>query len=474
MRLGIICFMVLLPAILSAVWPSPLAAPSGIFLCAVVLWFTELLPLPVTGLLIPVLTAVYGALPAGEAFHAFGSDVLFLFIGCFFMAAAMQKHGWDRRMAYWVLSSRFGSRSPGHLIILISAMSCVFSMGISNTATCAMMVPICLGLITVFRERFESEKDLTHFSRRLLLSVAFASTMGGLATPVGTPPNLIALQFLQEQGIEVSFLHWFGIGLPITLAMMAGLILVLRWCFPLSSLPAANVDRIFREKLHGLGPLKREELQTAAAFSVAVVLWIAPGLLRSFFPEAAFFKSFADTFTISIVGIGAALPLFFLSASDGRPNLLWQDAVRIDWGTVLLFGGGLTLGRMLDVTGLADEAGALVFASAHSLTVIVVIAAVLSILMSEFASNTASAAVVIPVVLASALSGSADEWTMILVVLAASFAASFGFMLPVSTPPNALVFGTGKVPLPTMIRTGMLFDLLGFFCIIGWLLFLIP
>ncbi len=465
-----------LPFIVLAVILGPLALVEvsniengraiALLLSIVILWLTELLPLPVTGLLVPVLIVFYGIFPAGDAFMPFGSDILFLFIGCFLLAHAMQKHGWDKRMAYWILSSKYGAKSPAALITLIGGICFVLSMWLSNTATAAMMVPICLGIIAILKEELATEKQRRRFSTRALLTTAFASSIGGLATPIGTPPNLIAIQFLKTNGVDISFIEWMGFGLPIAALMFIALIVIMHFRFRLEPVDLKTVREHFDQKFRDLGPVKTGEYQVAAVFALAVFLWIAPGLLKIALPEAAWVTTVAERLPMSGVGIGASLILFFLPAGK-RLNLDWSDAKHIDWGTILLFGGGLTLGKMLSDTGLAETLGLFAFNPEWGVLALVAGAVLFGIIVSEFSSNTASAAIVIPILLTVLAQPGFEHVSPPLVIMACAFGASYGFMLPVSTPPNAIVYGTGKLKVHDMFTTGILFDLTGAVLIIG-------
>lgn len=437
----------------------------ALFASIVILWLTELLPLAVTGLLVPVLLVFFGIFPAKEAFTPFGSDILFLFIGCFFLARSMQKHGWDKRMAYWILSSKFGGRSPASLIALIGLIAFVLSMWVSNTATTAMMAPICLGIIAILEGELADGKQRHAFSTRVLLTTAFSASIGGLATPVGTPPNLIAIQFLKDHGVDISFVEWMGFGLPISLLMFGALTAIMHFRFRLEPVDLRAVRDHFEEKLRDLGPVKPEERQVAAVFGLAVFLWIAPGVLKLALPGSDWVELVGSRLTMSVVGIGVPLILFLLPARECR-NLEWKDARHIDWGTILLFGGGLALGKMLSDTGLAETLGHLAFNPDWGLLALVAGAVLFGIVFSEFSSNTASAAIVIPILLTVLARPGFENASATLVIMACAFGASYGFMLPVSTPPNAIVYGTGRLRVRDMCTTGILFDLSGAILII--------
>lgn len=452
------------------------AAAAAVFTAIILLWFSEALPLPVTGLLVPVLAILSGVLTVPEAFGAFGNQILFLFIGSFLLARSMQKHGWDTRMAYLVLSSRFGSRSLRSLVAVIACICWTLSMWISNTATCAMMAPLCLGIVRTLRNQFTSHQAYTRFNARLLLTCAFASSIGGMATPVGSPPNLLALQFLAERGISVSFLSWMLCAVPLSVVMLLVVLYLLERMFSVPPLNLRAVQLEFAGKLKELGPVKRPELLTAICFFVAIIFWVLPDVLVQL-TASDWALIIKDRMPMGLVALLAGSLLFVFHYTDEnsetQPCLNWTDAGSIDWGTVMLFGGGLCLGLVLSNSGLAAELGNwLLPENANSALLPLLVVLCIGVLLSEFGSNTASASILIPVVLATSY-GAADS-DALQFVLGVAFATSFGFMLPVSTPPNAIVYGTGELKLKDMIRAGIIFDLLGILFIFVYLGLLLP
>lgn len=465
---------VLVPLILSRTSSSEFAPALAVFATTLILWFTEIIPLPVAGLLVPVLIALYGVLPSGEAFRPFGSEIVFLFIGCFLLARAMQKHGWDKRMAYRVLSTSWGARSPDTLVISIGVICWVLSMWASNTAVCAMMTPVCLGLGSFFDTN--PKPGLTSaFTKRLLFTCAFASSIGGLATPIGTPPNLIFFEFMKGQDIEISFFRWMLVALPISIIMLLMMFGLLKWRFPSTPFEFQDVQSHFKQKLEALGPPKPEELQVAMVFALAVVFWVAPGLLELRWPDNEAIATLNDRVSMSVVGLLAGVSFFLLPRkSKPESNLVWSDAHQIDWGTILLFGSGLALGNMLNQSGLAQLAGETFFVPDLSVLLFILSGVVFAVLMSEFASNTASASILLPIMLSAVVGASLDQGQIAAVMVATTMAASFGFMLPVSTPPNAIIFGTGRIKTHEMIRTGSLFDLFGALILLVGAVFFFP
>ena len=431
----------------------------ALFSSVVILWFSELIPLSVTGLLVPILAILMGVSDVTGAFSPFGNQILFLFMGSFFLAKSMEKHGWDRRMAFTLLSSPFGPRSLKGVVIQLGLLCWVLSMWISNTATCAIVVPMVLGLLQTLQRTMDNELHQKNLRKSLLLTCAFASSIGGMATPVGSPPNLLAIQFLKNKGIDISFVSWMGYGLPISLSMLALLFVLIFYRFPLPSFNLSEIKHHFTEEREKLGKIKIAEVQIMIVFFLCVFLWLLPGMAKLLMPASTISQNLSSLLPMGGVGILCASLLFILS-NNNEPNLTWAEANTIDWGTIWLFGGGLTMGSILEKSGFAAYAGEFLFGHGTigflGLGVIVIVA---GIILSEFSSNTASTAILVPLLL-----GSLAEWgtgPTTSLIIAAAFGASFGFMLPVSTPPNAIVYGTGLIPLKDMMRTGVLFDIFG-------------
>ena len=293
----------------------------------------------------------------------------------------------------------------------------------------------------------------------LLLAVAFAASVGGLATPIGTPPNLIGLSFIRDRlGVEISFPAWCLIGVPVAALLTVATVLILGWMFPARVARLHGVADLVARERAGLGKWTTGQASTAIAFAVTVGLWVVPGILGLCFgPRHQLPKWFSDRLPEGVAALVGAVLLFVLPGGPGRRALRWQEAAGIDWGIILLYGGGMALGELSFSTGLADALG-------KSLTGwipagwLVIAAAIVAVVTSEFTSNTASANVVVPVALALAAPTGADALPA---ALAATFGASLGFMMPVSTPCNAIVYGTGRIRQRDMIRAGFLLDIVG-------------
>jgi solute carrier family 13 (sodium-dependent dicarboxylate transporter), member 2/3/5 len=457
---------------------------ASILAAVVVLWICETLPLPVTALLGAVLCIALGVAPARQVFSYFADPIVFLFIGSFMLARAMSVHGLDRRIALSFLSIRWVSASPARMLAGLGFVTAVLSMWVSNTATTAMMLPIALGILgALHRTRGDGSALGARswpFATGMMLMVSYAACIGGIGTPVGSPPNLIGIGMIRNAvGVDVGFLTWMALAVPMLIAMATALFLLLHRLHPETPAPAragsssngGSLGTDMREHVAReqgrLGPWTRGQANTLIAFGFAVSLWMLPGLLSVLGLEDAPVSAWLDArLPEAVVAVVAALLLFVLPVRlrEGEFTLSWAEAVQIDWGTILLFGGGLTLGTLMFETGVARAMGEAFAAQlgTSSLWGFTFTAIAIGIVMSETTSNTAAANMVIPVVIAIA---QAADINPIPPALGAAFGASFGFMLPVSTPPNAIVYGSGLIPLPKMMRAGVVFDVLGLFII---------
>lgn len=452
--------------------PMPGLTPQAHTLTAImalvlVFWVSEAIPLAATALLGPALCIVLGVAKDKEVLSQFGHPIIFLFIGSFLLAQAMQKHGLDRRLALGLLAVPGVAKSPTTLFAAFAVLTAGLSMWMSNSATAAVMLPIALGVVSVS----PAFADLPGAKSGLVLMVAFAASVGGLATPVGTPPNLIGIGYLEElTGQRITFVRWMQLGLPLMLVLLAFLLWLLRPRRARAFADHAALTAEFRRQFAALGPLRAGAIHTTIAFALALLLWIYPGLVEAITGKPALGAAWLkQRLPEETVGLCAGLLLFLLPVRwrEGEFTLEWRDAMKIDWGTILLFGGGLALGKQIFDTGLGHAAGGLVQTcfGQPGLWTLTAAGILLSILLSESTSNTASATVMVPAMIAVA---QATQVNPLPVALASCLACSLGFMLPVSTPPNALAYGTGLVRLTRMIRCGIWLDLAGAVAI--WLL----
>ena len=460
-------------------WPGvdlpPAAQTLGAILALmIVFWVTEALPLAVTALVGPALAVMLGVTSARTAFAAFADPIIFLFIGSFILAEAMFVHGLARRLAYTAIASRWVGASAWRLGVAYAGVGCLLSMWMSNTATAAMMFPLGLAVLAELGRGRENEPAFKDYALAIMLLTSFAAAIGGMGTPVGTPPNLIGVGLLRDlAGINISFAAWMLLAVPIVALTMAALLITL--LYPRArriQLNAASVQ-VVREHLAALGGLSRGERNVMLAFGVTILLWILPGVLQALLgPTHTMVVRMNALVPESIAALIGAVALFLLplGGKTGRATMTWDQAVRIDWGIVLLFGGGLAMGQLADSTGLSRGLGGWVagsFPGAGTVGLTLLFAGV-AILLSEAASNTAAANIVVPMAIAVSQAAGVSPLEP---AMAATLGASMGFMMPVSTPSNAIIYSSGHVPIGAMIRHGVVLDVIGYVIIVVAVLF---
>lgn len=450
---------------------------AAVLLGVIVLWICEPVPIPVGGLIGVGAIVVLGVAPAGDVLAPFGSTTIFTFIGAFIIAQAMLKHGIAQRLALAVLDLPGVGRSTYRVIIAFGVITALLSAFVSNTATVAMLMPTALGILAVIAQLMQDrgivKEDFDPLRLRvgaaLMLMLAYSASVGGLLTPVGSPPNLIGRGLIEEAtGTRISFAQWMIMAAPICVAMFIILALTMLLLNKPELRKLEGVEEYVREQRAAQGPMNRAAKNTIVAFAVTVTLWLLPAFASLFAgTESEIYIFLDDRLDEGIVAVLGASLLFILPTnwSKREATLTWSEAAKIDWGTILLFGTGIIFGSMLATTGLAETigTGASENLGITNLVAITIFSAVLAVLISETTSNTASAAVIVPIVIPLCQAIGVDPFVP---AMAATFAASFGFMLPVSTPQNAIVYGTGVVPIVRMIRTGALFDVLGVLLII--------
>jgi sodium-dependent dicarboxylate transporter 2/3/5 len=458
---------------------------AAILAFVIVWWVTEAIPIPMTALLGVTLCALLEATPPppeGDSsvdvvFGLFTDDTVFLFIGSFIIAEAMVVHGLHRRLAYRVLAMRAVGGSTFRIILAFGLIGALTSPVMSNTAGAAMMLPIALGVMGVVGGMVArqagngKDPEKLRFGAALMLVITYGITVGGLLLPIGSPPNLIGRELLEtETGEPITFLEWFATALPIVVIMFVAVIAVVVLFNRPEVERAEGVEEYVAEERRKLGSLTRGEKNTLFVLAFALIGWFLPGLVGIVAgDDSNAYTQVGEAANEGIVAIIAATLLFVLPVDWERREftLNWNQATRIDWGTVILFGGGITLGTLLSETGLAEQVGtsladALGVSSLLGVTIVVVIVAVI---ISETTSNTASAAIVVPIAISIA---NAADLNPTIPALAAIFGANYGFMLPVSTPPNAIVYSSGLLPITRMVKAGAVFDLVGIvLCVTG-------
>ena len=432
-------------------------------------WMTEALPIQATALLPLGLFPALGILDSQGAAAPYADRMIFLFMGGFFIAVTMQKWGLHKRIALRIIA--FVGTSPNQLVLGFMLATAFLSMWISNTATVAMMLPIGLAVGEMFRPL--DHKGPYEFGIALMLGVAYGASIGGVSTLIGTPPNAaLAGAASQLLDVQIGFVEWMGVGLPFTIVMLPiTWLLLTRVLYPPGDL-SGDATKLIEQERKALGSISRGEKLTAMVFTLTALAWVLrqdktfgevtiPGL-QSWLP-------FLHDSTIAML---AAIVLFVLPVDwrKGEFVLDWQTARRIPWGVLVLFGGGLSLARAMDESGLAAWIGGAVSAlDGIPLIVIIAVVVTLVVFLTELTSNIATTNMAMPVMAGAAVG---LDIPPLMLMATAALAASMAFMLPVATPPNAIVFGSGYLTVPQMARAGLILNLLAIVAItlIGTLL----
>lgn len=428
-------------------------------------WVTEALPLYATALLPIALFPLLGATDIEAATAPYASDIVFLFMGGFMLALAMQRWGLHRRIALRTVLA-VGTK-PVRVVGGFMLATGFLSMWVSNTATTVVMLPIGLSVLTLVFERIRGgeqaageehvadavkevpDSGAANFATCLMLSIAYAASIGSLATLIGTPPNLFMAGFLSETyGIQIGFGQWMLFGLPLAVVLMViAWLLLTKVIYPTTMTDIPGGRELFRSELAKLGPMNRGERVVGIVFVCTALAWIVREPLTSVVPVLS---------NLSDAGIAiiAALVLFAfpVDARRGVFTLDWTSAAKLPWGVLLLFGGGLSLASAIGDSGLDAFIGRQVGALGGVPSLVLVLVAVIAVIfLTEMTSNTATAATFLPILAGVALGLNVD---VLLLVVPATVAASCAFMLPVATPPNAIVFGSGHVTIPQMVKAG--------------------
>ena len=454
--------LILGPVLMAVVCLLPLPkgmSPTALYCAAVTAlmatwWITEAIPIPATAMLPIVLFPLFKIMPSAKATLPYANHVIYLFMGGFFIAVCMERWNLHYRIAMETI--RLVGTSPSRIILGFMVAAAFLSMWVSNTATTVMMMPIGMAIIKACAD-ITGEKDLhkNPFAIGLMLSLAYAASIGGLGTIIGTPPNTIMVAQIDKMyGQTITFIDWMKVGVP-----LAATFLFCTWLLITKVLFKVDGDilqgkgaALIQAELAKLGPMKKEEKWIVAVFAVVATMWILLGLVK--WP---LFKGVSDA---SIAMAGALL--LFIIPSDMKKGVFlldWKTAVKIPWDVILLFGGGLCLADGFQDTGLTKYiAGQLAGLSGMQLIYIIAAIVTLNIFLTEVTSNTAVATLMIPVMGAIAVGMHIHPFGPI---VAACIACSYAFMLPVATPPNAVVFGSGAVTIRQMARTGFWLNLLG-------------
>jgi len=428
-------------------------------------WVTEAVPIAVSALLPIVLFPLTGALDLGTTTAAYGHKYVFLYLGGFLLAIAIEKVNLHRRIALFIIAS-IGTRM--RMIVLGFMVATAFlSMWISNTATSVMMLPIGLAIIAQYRDHPDTpENEHTQFGKMLMLAIAYSASIGGIGTLIGTPPNLVLAGIVKElYGVEIGFLEWMLLALPLSILLLALCwVYLTRFAVKLKADDfTGGVEEIKRQR-EALGPIHRDEKKVGIVFLLTAVAWISRSFLLS-----PILPAIDDT----IIALSAGIALFVIRGSNGKGAILsWDDSKRIPWGILILFGGGLAIAQGFKDTGLAQWfAEQLITLEFLPLIVMTLVLVAAINFLTEITSNLATTAMILPVLAPLAAAMGVHPYIF---MIGATLAASCAFMLPVATPPNAVVFGSGYVSMKDMIRAGLGLNLISILLITVWVFYLLP
>ncbi|HEX2869115.1 MAG TPA: DASS family sodium-coupled anion symporter [Ignavibacteriales bacterium] len=435
-------------------------------------WVTETVPIPVTallpGILFPVfhVTGIIGGrlynFDARNTLLNYANPVIFLFLGGFLIAAALHKWGLDRRLTLYILTRGNLANKPKMVILGIMLVSAFLSMWISNTATAAMFLPLGLGILGLIG----LEAGKSNMGKALMLGIAYSASIGGIGTIIGTPPNGIAVSILSASGYgKIEFLDWMKFGVPTVVIMIPVAWFILIKVFPPEVKQITGGKELLLKLKSELGPITKEEKIVTGVFLLAVLLWTSSPFWPSIFPSWLSARlGWFDEYTIALF---AALLLFIIPSDIKNHTFIldWKDSENVEWGVLLLFGGGIALSDAMFRTGLAGFiASAFMSLAGTPSTLILLLFIVFMIdFLTEITSNTAVTSMMVPIVIAIAKSLGDD---VVALSVGAALAASLAFMLPVATPPNAIVYGSGYLKIKDMVKAGFMLDIAGWIAVL--------
>lgn len=428
-------------------------------------WVTEAVPIAVTALLPIILFPLTGAVDLSTTTASYGHKYVFLYLGGFMIAIAIEKWNLHKRIALHIINA-IGTNIYNIILGFMTATG-FLSMWISNTATAVMMLPIGMSIVVQLKDNPETdENENLIFGKALMLSIAYSASIGGMATLIGTPPNLVFAGYVQKlYGIDISFWQWIKFGLPISVILM-----VLSWLyltriafhFEQKEFPGGKKE--IRRLINGLGPIKREEKIVLGVFVLTAFCWITRSfLLQKLLP------GIDDT----IIAMVFAVLLFIIPANKTQERIItWHDTIKIPWGIILLFGGGMAMATAFEVTGLATWLGnQMTLFEGLSVFFLVLVTVTLVNFMTELTSNLATTAMLMPILAPIAVNLHINP---LILMVSATLAASCAFMLPVATPPNAVVFGSGYLRIPDMTRAGFWMNILSIVVVTLMVYLLLP
>jgi len=435
-------------------------------------WLSEALPIQATALVPLVLFPILGIADIKKAAAPYADEVVYLFLGGMLLGVAMERWNLHKRFALWTILA-VGTR-PDRLVAGVMVASAAISMWVSNTATAVMMLPIGMSIVGLIGHRLDEPggKHKENFAKAMMLGIAYAATIGGIGTVIGTPPNAVAAGFIKKTyGVELSFLEWIKVGVPIMLIFLPAtwLILVKVIC-PFRAERLEGVHDVIRQELRDLGPPRAGEMLTFTVFVLTAAAWIfAKPLGRGMSELIGRDIQFAD----ATIAIACALALFLIPVNFRKREFLldWPSASRVPWGVLLLFGGGLSLAAAVSTTGVDTFIGSL-FGGIHVHPfLLVLIVTTVVVFATEVGSNTAIVTIFLPILAPAAAKLGVHPYMLIFPI---AIGASYAYMMPTGTPPNALVFASGYLRVADMARAGILLNILSIVLITLYTYFVAP
>ena len=429
-------------------------------------WISEAVSISVTALLPLIIFPLTGVMAVNDVGANYGSSIVFLFFGGFVLALGLEKVNLHRRIALTIIKKT--GTSPNKVILGFMIATAFMSMWISNTASTVVMLPIALSVINLLIDQQESStKQTRNFALSVMLGIAFSANAGGIATVIGTPPNSVLIGLLEnEYQIQISFVKWMAIGLPFAFVMITIIYLVLVYgMFSTKGLQFSASQEVIDNELEKLGPIKPKEKQVLWVFGIVVSLWIFRTLINSVFPGL----KLSDT-VISILGAVALFAIPF-DLKKGDFILEWKDTQKLSWGILILFGGGLALAKGMSATGIVSLITTYIADGNFSILLTASFLIILMLFMTELMSNVALVAVLAPVVAGIALG---LEIPLLYLLIPVTMASSCAFMLPMATPPNAIVFASGFIKVHEMARVGIIINCIAVVLLIAVFEFVLP
>ena len=443
-------------------------------------WISEAVPIPITALLPMVAFPMMGVFPIFESTAPYASPIIFLFMGGFMIALGLEKHNLHKRIALNLI--RLTGTNANGIILGFMIATAFLSMWISNTATAVMMLPIAMSVIGLLNESANDasvelgpagegrKRSFDLFALGLFLSIAYAANVGGTATIIGTPPNVVMVGYLRQfLDYDMDFSRWLLIGIPISLTLLLlTFLMITKVLFRngLGRIPGS--DRVLRNQLEELGPMKRAEKLVALVFGLTAFGWI----FKKYINMVVGTELLSDTVTAMAGGI--LMFLMPLEMKRGKFLMQWEDTTRLPWGILILFGGGMCLAKGMETTGLIQLIGSAIAGQENITPLFLVAALTLTMLfMTELMSNVALVTIFVPVVIGI---GQGLDFDPLLLVIPVTLASSCAFMMPISTPPNAIVFASGKIRMKDMMKAGIFLNLISVavlvfatFTLINWI-----